>query len=180
MGDLVVQATGEPERPRGWPRRGLHRFVRRRKELFDDCRYVFLQLLKGTVGKALACRLIQRGLVEAGLLALTIQSATWENADATRSKATVSTGGTSVSASTRYSNGYFSSTTLDTSAAANALLTKTVTGTDFAEKTFDFSVTPVDGAPAPTEQTGSATFSAAGSQSVSFGTITFTKVGTNL
>ena len=110
--------------------------------------------------------------------ALTIQSATWENADATRSKATVSTGGTSVSASTRYSNGYFSSTTLDTSAAANALLTKTVTGTDFAEKTFDFSVTPVDGAPAPTEQTGSATFSAAGSQSVSFGTITFTKVGT--
>ena len=110
--------------------------------------------------------------------ALSVDSAVWENGEATRSKATVAEGGASVSASTTYANGYFSSVTLDTSTTAGSLLTKNVTGTGFAEKTFDFSVTPLDGAPLPTAQTGTATFSAAGGQSVSFGTITFTKAGT--
>ena len=73
-GDLVVEASGEPERPRRCRCWRAHGVARRRKELFHHCRHVFLQILEGAVGKALACRLVQRGLVKAGLLALTIQS----------------------------------------------------------------------------------------------------------
>jgi pilin isopeptide linkage protein/uncharacterized repeat protein (TIGR02543 family) len=65
---------------------------------------------------------------------------------------------------------------LDTSQAA--LLDMTVTGSGFAGKTFGFSIEPVGSAPAPTSSTGSATFSAAGTQTVSFGSITFDKAGT--
>ena len=64
--------------------------------------------------------------------------------------------------------------------AATAVLTKTVVadGTAWAPKTFEFKVTPEGGAPAPEKTTGSATFSAAGSQTVSFGEFKFTKAGT--
>ena len=121
--------------------------------------------------------------------ALSVGSAVWENAEATRSQATIAEGGASVSASTTYANGYFSSVTLDTSTTAGSLLTKNVTGTGFDSTSFGFAIEPglatyPDGtsgtAPASSSDSGSATFDAAGSKNVSFGTITFTKAGTYL
>ncbi len=119
--------------------------------------------------------------------ALSVDSAVWENGEATRSQATVAEGGASVSALTTYANGYFSSVTLDTSTTAGSLLTKNVTGSGFDSTSFDFAIEPdqaaySDGAsgtsPASSSSIGSATFDAAGSKNVSFGTITFTKAGT--
>lgn len=74
---------------------------------------------------------------------------------------------------------------LDTS--TNVLLKKTVTaeGTAWAGengKTFNFTIKPLEGAPAPMADgavvtTGSATFTEAGTQPIGFGTITFTAPG---
>ena len=74
---------------------------------------------------------------------------------------------------------------LDTN--TNVLLKKTVTaeGTAWAGengKSFNFTITPLEGAPAPMADgavvtTGSATFTEAGTQPIGFGTITFTAPG---
>ena len=76
-------------------------------------------------------------------------------------------------------NEYKPEGTLDTDADTSAVLKKIVVaeGTKWAPKTFDFTIAPVDGAPAPQSSTGSATFTEAGSKTIGFGKITFTKAG---
>ena len=55
--------------------------------------------------------------------------------------------------------------------------TKIVTGTGFGKQTFNFTITPVDGAPAPTKPNASVEMSEAGSQAIDFGTVTFAREG---
>ena len=78
-----------------------------------------------------------------------------------------------------FTNTYEASTTIETTAEGTAFLTKEVKadGTAWAPKTFEFSITPAEGAPDPEKTTGTATFNAAGSQVIDFGKITFTKPG---
>ncbi|MCH3942618.1 MAG: hypothetical protein LKE37_02715 [Atopobiaceae bacterium] len=86
-------------------------------------------------------------------------------------------------------NTYATSATLDTS--KTTILTKTVdSDIPFAQKTFSFTLSAAAGsavytngtaagtAPLPVNATGTATFSATGSQPVSFGSIAFKKAGT--
>ena len=83
-----------------------------------------------------------------------------------------------------FTNTYGATGSLDTS--ANAILTKTVVadGTKWAPKTFEFSITPIDGAPLAKDSqdnditTGKATFTEAGTVTITFGTIIYTKAGT--
>lgn len=70
--------------------------------------------------------------------------------------------------------------TLDTN--TEAVLTKTVTadGVEWASKTFEFTIESKEPgkAPLPEDTTGTATFKEAGTQTIDFGTITFTEPGT--
>ena len=72
--------------------------------------------------------------------------------------------------------------TTDPASLTTALVKKTVTtnpeGEVFAEKTFSFTITPQNGAPAPSNTTGSVSFTQAGTKSVNFGSIVFTTTGT--
>ncbi len=84
-----------------------------------------------------------------------------------------------------FTNAYASTGKLDT--AATAVLTKTVANSindadaKWTSKTFEFTIAPVEGNPAKVtidKATGTATFTKAGTQIISFGNITFTKAGT--
>lgn len=83
-----------------------------------------------------------------------------------------------------FTNKYEASTTIETTAEGAAFLTKTVVAHDtaWAPKTFEFSIAAAEGSPEgtpmPTKAAGSATFSAAGTKAIDFGTITYTKAGT--
>jgi pilin isopeptide linkage protein len=113
------------------------------------------------------------------------------SAEVTIDGKTTANGGANTSAFTNEFD--YTPVTLNTATADGAILNKTVTGTNFDSTTFDFTLTPgtatyTDGtgsgtSPLPSSTTGttaagSATFSAAGSQAVNFGSITFTQPGT--
>ena len=63
-------------------------------------------------------------------------------------------------------------------AAGTAFAKKTVTGSGFAATTFNFSITANGKAPKPAKATGSLNVTAAGTQTIDFGKITFTEPGT--
>ena len=82
-----------------------------------------------------------------------------------------------------FTNKYFASGTLDTSKTATALLKKTVTvepagATGWSPKSFNFTIESGAGAPVPPITSASISFTAAGTEVVSFGTIRFTRAGT--
>ena len=89
-----------------------------------------------------------------------------------------------VTASATITNSYSSKGTLDTS--TTAILNKTVTadGTAWAPQTFEFTIEAKDGAPLGKDAegkevtSGTATFNEAGTQTIDFGKITYTKAGT--
>ena len=66
---------------------------------------------------------------------------------------------------------------VDTDDAKAAVGTKKVSGEDFNETEFAFSIEPVGDAPAPTKANGTVKASAAGDFAIDFGTITFTEEG---
>ena len=97
---------------------------------------------------------------------------------------TITKNGQTVESDT-FTNTYASTGKLDT--AATAVLTKTVKNSidnadaNWKSKTFEFTIAPATGNPADVtieNSNGTATFTQAGTQTISFGNITFTKAGT--